>query len=186
MKTLIKILIPLQIAVIALSPVTSLGEDYSKTIKNKYNVNDNAQLVIQNKFGEVRCLNWTEKAVSIEVTITVDASSQEKAQKLLDKISVSMSGSSDKVEAITDIAETGFNNVEFSIDYIVMMPENVRLDLMNKFGDSYVEEVSGQSRLEIQYGNMEIKSLKHSSNNIIVKFSDALHHVGTRFFRLFF
>jgi hypothetical protein len=172
MKTLSKSL-SLLILLAILIPITLIGEEYTKKVSGKYSVNPNAQLVIKNKFGEVHCQNWSEPSVSIEVTVTVDASSQERANKILDRVSVSLTGTADKVEAITNISEMGSNNVEFSVDYLVMMPKNVRLDLDNRFGETYIAEVEGSSKVEIQYGELEAQSFRNSSNVIVVKFSDA-------------
>ncbi len=172
MKTLSKSTLILLIVAL-LVPMSSFADEFTKNVSGKYNVNPNALLVIKNKFGEVHCQNWAEPAISIDVTITVEASSQEKANKMLQKITISLSGSSDKVEAITNIAEMGFNNAEFQVDYMVMMPRNIRLNLDNRFGEAYIGEVEGASNIEIQYGEIEAQSFKNSSNLVVIKFSDA-------------
>lgn len=172
MKTLSKSLFPL-IMLALLIPLTSIGQEYTKKVNGKYSVNPNAQLVIKNKFGEVHCQNWNEPAISIQVTIIVNASSQERADKILNKITVNLTGTADKVEAITNIAEMGSNNAEFSVNYLVMMPKNIRLDLDNRFGETYIAEVEGSSKLEVEYGELEAQSFKNTGNVIVIKFSDA-------------
>lgn len=172
MKTLSKSILVMLSALLVLS-VSSFADEFTKSVSGKYSVNPNALLVIKNKFGDVHCQNWSEPAISIDVTITVDASSQEKADKILQKITVNLSGSSDEVKAITNISEMGFNNAEFQVDYKVMMPKNIRLSLDNRFGEAYIAEVEGSSNIEIQYGGLEAQLFKNTSNLIVIKFSDA-------------
>ena len=58
-------------------------EEFTKKISKSYDVNKDATLAIKNKFGKIHCQNWDQNAISIEVTITLEASNQEKANKYL-------------------------------------------------------------------------------------------------------
>jgi hypothetical protein len=161
---------------IAFAFITTSGyakrDDYTRTMKEKYEVNSNALLVVKNKFGDVHCQNWNENVISIEVTITVEASSEDKANKVFNKIDVLMKGSKDKVEAITEL-DGSFDNVEFSIDYDIMMPSSINLDLINKFGEIYIDEVDGTAKIGLSYGDMEVTAFNSPDVTLDIKFSDA-------------
>ena len=43
-----------------------------------------------------------------------------------------------------------FNNVEFSINYKIKMPKNLQLNLINKFGNVYINELSNKFEVEVK------------------------------------
>ena len=150
--------------------------DYSKTIKKEYNVEKDALLIVKNKYGKVHCNNWEKDAISIEVIIKVDAPSEDKANKILDKIDVKISGNSSEVSAVTEFRKGWCDEKvckELSIDFIIYMPNTVELDIEHKFGELYIDETSGSARLSIGYGTMEVRKLLNDDNDLKIKFSEA-------------
>ncbi len=129
-------------------------------------MNKDATLAIKNKFGKIHCQNWDKNAISIEVTITLEASSQDKANKYFDKISISFTGNADRVTATTSFDDNlfGNNNNEFSIDYMVKMPKTIGIELDHKFGDIILEEVQGPSIIELGYGSLKVNKLSGNDN----------------------
>ena len=165
--------------VVILLPATgelSAEETFTKTIKKEYQVNKNALLSVNNKFGKIHCTNWDKSEISIEVTISVETSSEQKASKLFDKINIEMSGSSNHVKAVT-VFKSGFSkdndNLEIQVDYMIYMPESLSVELENKFGDIFLEEVTGEASISLSYGNMEVKKLANGSNELDIRFSNA-------------
>ncbi len=148
-------------------------DDYTKTYKEKYDIDKNATLVISNKFGDVVCENWDQNSISINVTVKVTSSSQERAQKVLDKINVQLSGNRNRVEGSTSISNINGNNNEFSIDYNIMLPKWVNIDMTNKFGNLLMDEVEGNSKILVEYGEININALNSSSNDLTIKFTNA-------------
>lgn len=149
-------------------------EEFTKKISKSYDVNKNATLAIKNKFGKIHCQNWDKNTISIDVTITLETSSQEKANKYFDKITISFTGSADRVSATTSFDDNLFdnNNNEISIDYMVKMPKTISIELDHKFGDIILEEVQGSSKIELGYGSIKANKLAGNSNVLEIKFSD--------------
>lgn len=150
--------------------VAGYSQDYTKSYNATYDVAKGADLVIKNKFGKINCQAWDESRVTISVTVKVDASSEEKAQKILNKITVELTGNQNRVEGTTSVGSTG--NGDFSIDYQVRMPRWIDLDLNDQFGDIYIDESEGTAKIDLEYGAMGAKSFKGSSTTMTVKFSD--------------
>jgi hypothetical protein len=150
------------------------GEEFTKKISKSFDVNSNASLNVSNKFGKIHCQNWDKNSVAIEVTITVDASGQEKANKHFDKINIQITGSSDQVTASTNIGDDVFNNNNnsISIDYLISMPANINVNLTNKFGDIIIDEVKGSGIIDLAYGSVNCKRLSGSKNDLEIKFSE--------------
>ncbi len=175
MKTLLKI------AIFTLMFLFLLGikgvkahDEFTKVIKKEFAINPDAQLTISNQFGKVHCTNWDKNFISIEVTITVNASDQDEAVKRFNRISIDFSDSPSAVSAITSFQEgKSSGKGRFSIDYMINMPVTISLDITNKFGDIYVNEVQGKSRMNLSYGNLEAKKLGNSDNLLDIKFSKA-------------
>jgi hypothetical protein len=146
------------------------AENFTKSYKEKYSVQKGAVLALQNKFGDIHCQLWDENAVSINVTITVDASSQERANKVFDKITVQLSGNPSRVTGVTNVGS--INNSDFSIDYDIRIPRWMNLDIDNKFGEIFLDEIDGTAKINLEYGAMEVNSLNSNQNTVILKFSD--------------
>lgn len=167
-----RILATTLMAMIALNAF-AWSDPIEKKYSGEYQVNKDATLYINNKYGEIQCQNWDKSVVSIEVTVTVEARNEEKAQRYLDMIDVSLKGTRDRVEGVTSIREgQSFNNVEFSIDYRIMMPKSLSIDFVNKFGEIVLEEVEGPANIEIAYGEFDITALGNEKNMLDVKFSE--------------
>lgn len=147
------------------------AQDFTKTYYNeKYNVDQGASLVIQNKFGDIHCQAWDESSVSVTVTVKVDASSQEKADRIFDKINITLTGSRSKVEGKTNVGN--INNSNYSIDYEIHMPRWITLDLSNQFGNIYLDESNGSAKINLEYGDMEANSFNGANTDMTIKFSN--------------
>jgi len=118
----------------------------------------------------VHCQPWEESSVDITVTVKVDASSQEKADKVFDRISISLNGSASRVDGITSIGN--INNSDFSIDYDIRMPKWINIDLNNSFGEIYTGQVDGTAKISLEYGSLEIEALNGMGSEIDMKFSE--------------
>lgn len=174
MKTLIKILLCFQMFLFTpFIHKANAKDDYSKVIRREFTINPTGQLTISNKFGKIQCYNWEKNTVSVEVVITVAASGQKEADRIMERISVDISGTPDQVTAITSITEGKPSNSRFSVDYNVNLPSTVDLDLTNKFGDIYINEAQGKAKLNLSYGNLDLKQLGNSDNLVDLKFGKA-------------
>lgn len=149
------------------------NEEFSKEINKSFDVDKNATLIVKNKFGLVHCENWDKSSISIKVTITVDASSQEKAEKYFDKIDITLTGNRSEVKAITEFGNNAFkNNSNISVDYLIYMPASASVDITNKFGEVILNEVQGTSDIYVAYGSLRAKRLLGESNKLKMSFSE--------------
>lgn len=150
-------------------------DEYTRIIRKEFIVNADAQLVINNSFGKVHCNSWDKNVILIEVQISVMAPDEKSATKVLESINVSITGTASQVEAKSTIPPNGFNRARSSlrIDYTVSMPASVNLDLTNKFGDVFVNELAGKGKISLGYGKLEANKLSNSDNLIDIKFGNA-------------
>jgi hypothetical protein len=149
-------------------------DEYSKVIRKEYPVNPDAQFTIENKFGKIHCNNWDKNVISIEVKITVEAGSETTANNLMDKITIAMTGSPSLVEVRTQIGDGSFSGrTKVNVDYMISMPAGISLDATNKFGDIFINELTGKAKINISYGNLEVNRFDNSDNLLDIKFSKA-------------
>ena len=171
MKIIMKQLILDCILMLMPLSVVMAGDDFIRMIKKEFVVDPDAQLVINNKFGNVHCNNWEKNTIQIEVIITVNASNEEAANKVMDRISVVFTNTHSMVEAKTLLEEDRKpQNSRFQINYIVNIPLTVNIDVNNKFGDIFINESLGKCKITLGYGNLDAKKLGNSDNILDIKF----------------
>jgi hypothetical protein len=135
------------------------GQDsFTKDYEKKFKVNESSLVQLANKYGDMHIENWTENAVLVKVKITVETSNKSKADNTFNKINIAFKEDGNMVSAITDIIES-INNTNFKIDYDVKMPKNVNVDLSNKYGNLFVDQIDGQANIAVKYGNFTINKL---------------------------
>jgi len=146
--------------------------EYTKTTSKSFDVNKNVLLDISTEFGEIKAYNWDKQKISIEATITVEASSQSKADDRFERIKLQIDGGKDLVSIISSI-ESGFfgkvgNNI--SIDFIIYYPVDCRLKLKTSFGSAFFESINGSTDISVDYGGFTVESLLNSENRIKIGF----------------
>ncbi|GAB1450317.1 hypothetical protein MASR2M47_03730 [Draconibacterium sp.] len=121
-------------------------------------------LNISNKFGEVKFKNEGGNEITIDVLVTVEASSEGKANELLNKINVEFGKSGSTVKAETSIENNFRSQREFKIDYVINVPTNKNLIVSNKYGNTVVNKLNANGDFDIQYGNINANELLAPAN----------------------
>jgi hypothetical protein len=147
-------------------------DEYTRVLKKEFTINPDAKLIIDNKFGKVHCNNWEKNVISMEIVTTVVAADEKSAAKMFDRISIVTTATPAQVEALTVFqGDNTQGKSKMTIDYTINMPASISLDLTNKFGDIYINELNGKAKIDLSYGNMEINKLNNSDNLLDIKFS---------------
>jgi hypothetical protein len=165
-----------------------------KTYTKSYAIGSNDKVSISNQFGEVKIITWSKAEVQADVTITARSSSDEKAQDILDHISIEDGKNSDGVYFKTNMKNQqskgkGEHNQKMEINYEVHMPAGNPLDLENSFGSSFVPNMEGPvaltqkfgdlvagnlanaKEIHVEFGSIEVESVANSK--MVIKFSKA-------------
>jgi hypothetical protein len=170
MKPIFKIVLIFSVIFILFPGRSSAHDESTKIIKKEYTVNPDARILFDNKFGQIHINNWDKNLVTIEIRITVAASNQAKADRLLDLVTIASEGTPSSVQTRTILSKDFTDNTKISVDYTVSMPSTVMLSLTNKFGDVYLNELTGKGNFEVSYGNLEVNRLMNSDNVININF----------------
>lgn len=171
MKPAYKILSLLALAVF-LSPAAwafSPRAEFTKTVKREFSIDPAGLTQFITKYGKLDVKTWDQDKVKINVTIRVQARTEEEAQKVFDQIRIDFTSSSNLVKAETIIeSSSGWNwfgnsKSDYTIDYEVFLPKTVTLDIAHKYGDVFTSAFAGRVIMNLKYGNLRMDEL---SNNI--------------------
>jgi hypothetical protein len=156
----------------------AMSQDYrvSKEEARSFKIEDGAELMISNKYGRIQLIPWSEDSIKIAVKIEVRAKKEAKANEFLNSIAIDFVSYPSYVESKTSFTnQDSFwggvkdkTNSMFSgdsktqIDYTVYVPNNVNLNLENKYGDIYMEDHSGPVTISLSNGSLKGQNLSGS------------------------
>jgi hypothetical protein len=150
----------LLIAALLFFPYIMQAEEAVKEFHKEYTAGPNTNLEINNRYGDVIIASWDNNQIVIDVKVTVELPSKEKAEKLIGYIDVQFTQDGDLILARTVIDDKfsftgwGGDSKKFSIDYNVKMPSKTALKLANRYGNTKINELAGLVNLDIKYGNL--------------------------------
>jgi hypothetical protein len=177
MRPLSKFLILLLIPVFAFANNNNMGGKHTKEkkIERKFDVDKNAALHINNRYGNVDITTWNQNSIEIVVTIITNGNNEQEVQRRLDEISVDFEASRSRVSAETTIGSQRSNwsfwgsrasNVNMKINYQIKMPVSNSLDITNHYGAISLNKLNGNTKLSCNYGSFIIGELNGDSNHL--------------------
>src|SRR5690606_16196807 len=138
-----------------------------KVIEKSFNVNANANLSINNKYGNVTLTTWDKTLIEIRVEIKVDGRDNNAVRQRLNAITVNFNATAAGVAAATQIAESkGSNKTNISIHYTVRLPKTNSINIENRYGNLYLDETRGAVNIGLKYGNLTFGKLLNAINNL--------------------
>ncbi|MDY0254871.1 MAG: DUF4097 family beta strand repeat-containing protein [Tenuifilaceae bacterium] len=154
---------------------TLFGKELSKSYSQEFSIEKGAELYISNRFGQVVVENWDKNSIAIDVVVKVEHPSADRAERMLSAINVTLEQVGTQVRGTTEIDERlmrsvsnfnfGTSTKELSIDYTIRMPKHVDADLRNKYGDMFIDELTGLSKIDVKYGNLKANRIVYGSND---------------------
>jgi len=133
---------------------------YTKPVRKAFLAIPNSTLKISNKYGNVRILQSQADSIVINTTVSISQYDDKIAEKQLDEISIIFGNYKNVASAKTEISKHFKTGYKFSIDYIVTVPEGIKLNIDNSFGDIIAEgDLKNLAELTINYGNIYVDNL---------------------------
>jgi hypothetical protein len=154
-----------------------------RVINKSYNVTANDKLEIENQFGNVIVSTWDKDQITVDIEIVTKATTDEKAQEMMDRVDVKDDQKGNTISFKTQIGDIhdwngdrkskdkkGFRS--FNIDYVIHMPAANPLELMNSFGKITVPDMKGTVKLTSKFGGLTAGKLSNV-DAIHVEFGEA-------------
>src|ERR1700743_1598176 len=132
------------------APVITQAQDVKRQrlINKSYDVTADDKLQIENSFGNVAVSTWDKEQITVDIEISAKASSEERAQDIMNKINVEDSRGVHTIAFKTQVNDihnndknknkNNENDRAFYIDYVIHMPSSNRLSIENSFGKTEV------------------------------------------------
>lgn len=180
----------LLVLLLAAPALANASVQETRKINKSFAVKAEAAVDITNKYGEIKVETWSKDSVRFEVSVVAMANNKDRARKLMDEVSFDFSNTdyyvtartlitgqrTALIEEFSELAEliySGENKV--TIDYRVFVPATCRLELENKYGNVYCNDIATDFRLNVQHGSFYGGKLTGTSD-ITVKFGDGRVH----------
>lgn len=146
-------------ALLFLSVVIS-GQEVTKEYHKEYTPGSSTELQLSNRYGDVVVHTWDKQSVVIHVKVLVEMPGTQRAEQHLGYIDIEFSESPALISAKTvfdsrfSFSGWGSRTRRFRIDYTVNMPYQMDLAIVNRYGDTDLDELRGKVDLDIKYGNL--------------------------------
>jgi hypothetical protein len=157
---------------------TPLSTTVEKKINRDFNIQANGRLNIDNKYGDLDIAIGESNRIKFDITIKVTAGSEKKAQEMVNNITVNFSEGTNRVDATTEIQSTSswmswFNTgtQEIEINYQVLVPKDVYLQLNNKYGSIYLQSTDRDAQIDLAYGDIRLGDI-NANLNLEMSYSD--------------
>lgn len=178
------------IILLAFIPGTLKSQNFSDrffTVET-FPVNAQTTIEVNNKYGKIHVLTWKKDSVKFIIDLKINSNSKAKLKKMKNNIRFDFTASKYYVTAISDFGGTGNqifaelrslseslipgkNTIE--VNYNIYCPESVNLNIVNKFGNIYIDDLRGEIDINLSNGDMKINSISGESN-IELNFGNAI------------
>lgn len=156
-----------------------------KTIKKTYIVNSNAGIDVNNKYGNITVTTWDEDKIDLDITIKVNGPNENWVNERLNSINVDITALKGMVSAVTNLGSStlkskGSNN-SFEINYVIKIPKNGSIKLINKYGNISVPNAASSTDINCKYGKVNLGRLNGASNQIEIAYcqSSSIDYIKT-------
>jgi hypothetical protein len=173
-----KIIMIINLIFLFFSSLSAQSETETRNFIKTIPVGKETSLEISNKYGTIQVTPWKKDSVYIRAEVKAFASNQSRLSKMFDGITVNITDSKFLVRAETDFTQNInmlFENFKgmtsklisydsrVEINYYVSMPEYINLRIENKYGDIYMEDITGEFSVSLSNGSFKANSLSKGS-----------------------
>jgi hypothetical protein len=147
----------------------------NKSASQTYKVSPETTVEINNKYGKIHVIPWDKDSVQITASLNVYSNNLSRLEKVKNSINFNFTNTKFYISAITDFGTnsnqiltelkslsdaiiTGQNQIE--INYLIYCPAQINLNLVNKFGDIYIDDMIGKLKISLSNGDLKINSVE--------------------------
>jgi len=145
-----------------------------KNIKKTYIVNSNAGIDVDNKYGNITVTTWDEDKIDLDITIKVNGPNENWVNERLNSIDVDITALKGLVSAVTKLGSSSLkskgSNNSFEINYVIKIPKNGSIKLVNKYGNISVPNAEASTDIDCKYGKVALGKLNGSNNQISIQY----------------
>ena len=163
------------------------AQEVTKEFYREFTPRPATTLDINSRYGNVVIESWDRNLIVIEAKLKVSnpRNNREHAEYTLNRVNVEFSESGNVIKVSTKY-DSDFNpirrnlvssyNNSISVDYNIKMPVSTNLTLVNSYGNTTINELSGLVNINISYGNLAVNKLTRGNespqNNISLRYGN--------------
>jgi hypothetical protein len=156
----------------------------SKRVYHEAKVERSVDIRLTNKYGKINVISWDKDSIKLTVDIAAVAKSKEEGEKILQRVQIQPvfdekyfiltteiiekqgSGAiSQIIDNLLDKSKELIDKKSIEINLTIILPENAKLNLNNKYGDiNFERNFKGSLQLTLAYGNLHIGELPPFAN----------------------
>lgn len=132
----------------------------SREFTDSFPVRPGALLSLNTEFGEVRISTWDDPVVQVRAEILAGAETFDVAQEIARGTNITVNADPDQVEIRTQYPDTrDLGHVAKEVNYVITVPQDIRLSCRNNFGDIVIEGIRGEVAADAQFGVVDLRNL---------------------------
>ena len=151
----------------------------SQKITRTFLAGSETRLDLNNKYGTIPVIPWNKDSVRIDINLFIKSSSASKLEKLKRNVDFDFTDTKYYISASTvfgsrggsffsDLRDLGGTIIpsknDVTIDYTVQVPPGMSVNITNKYGDIYIDDMLGNVSVNLSNGDIKANSLKGESN----------------------
>jgi hypothetical protein len=157
------------------------GQTYteSQKIVRTFAAGPETRMELSNKYGTLHVIPWKKDSVHIEIDLFIKSGSESKLEKLKRNVDFEFTDTRYYISAHTIFGSRGANffsdlrdlsgtiipsKNEVRIDYTVFVPSALNINISNKFGDIYIDDMKGSVSINLSNGDIKANSLMGETN----------------------
>jgi len=174
--------------IVALIPLKAQDYTDQSTLYDIYPATRETTFDLENKYGTIHIIPWEKDSVSIQVDIFLSSTSTTRLRKLKEDVNISLSSSRFYITARTILNKTNsqfstemrsLSNAligtpkEVEINYLVHVPSYINVNIKNKYGDIYIDDLNAKVQIDLANGALKANRLDGNSE-IVLSFANGL------------
>lgn len=161
-----KIILALLLPVLTIAFTNAAEKEHKREITKEFSVNSSPNLGINNKYGNIRIIEGKENKITFKIEIIGKGKNEKLAKEYAETVSIDFSQNGNTVTAETKLKSINCNNCGRSIHYTVIAPKSAIMDLENKYGNIYLDDVITPLDVELKYGDLHAGTLADTDLDI--------------------
>jgi len=169
----------LALLVIAWTVVRAQTYTESRKVDRSFPAGTETRLDLTNKYGTVQVIPWKKDSVHIEIDLFVKSGSNNKLDKIMRSIDFEFTDTRYYIVAETSFGSkysTFFSDLkdisgtiipsknQVEINYTVHVPSRMSINITNKYGDIYIDDMKGNISINLSNGDLKANSLIGDAN----------------------
>jgi hypothetical protein len=137
------------------------ADEFSRTLHYSVRMFSTGTLFIDTRTGDLHVEGWDEPRLEIEAEKVVRTGSEAKAKPLYDMVKITLQGQDKEVHLSTRYPARRLwrpfrGESKYSVNFRIKMPYDANLSVKCVDGDVRVFGITGEERLKVNYGDVEI------------------------------